>query len=92
MKEEKIIFHHHIIDKIAIYAGIISGIALYPQVYIIITTKNIDGLSLLSFIIIFINSVVWTLYTIHRHLMALIVSSLLNLLASIILILFILFN
>lgn len=92
MKEEKIIFHHHIIDKIAIYAGVFSGIALYPQVYIIITTKNIDGLSLLSFIIIFINSFVWTLYAIHRHLIALIVSSLLNLLASIILILLILFN
>ncbi len=83
-------YHHHLIDKIAIYAGIISGLALYLQAYSVIITKNIAGLSLTSFCIILLNSVVWTMYAIHRRLVALIVSSVLNALASGILILLIL--
>ncbi len=83
-------YHHHLIDKIAIYTGIISGLALYPQVYIVIVTKNITGLSSVSFCIILLNSLVWTIYAMHRRLVPLIISSALNTLASAILILFIL--
>lgn len=90
MDEKQLERHHHFIDKIAVFAGIASGLALYPQVYIVITTKDITGLSLISFCIILLNSIVWTMYAIHRRLVALIVSSVLNALASAILILLIL--
>lgn len=91
MNQSKLEDHHHLIDKVAIYAGIISGLALYPQIYIVIMTKNVTGLSSVSFFIIFLNSVIWTIYGIHRRLMALIISSILNALAAMILIILILF-
>ena len=31
MDEKQLERHHHFIDKIAVFAGIASGLALYPQ-------------------------------------------------------------
>jgi uncharacterized protein with PQ loop repeat len=82
--------HHHLIDRIAVITGVFSGLALYPQVYSVITTKSTAGLSFISFSIIFVNSAVWTFYGMHRKIFALIISSVLNMIAAAILIFYIL--
>lgn len=74
--------HQHFIDKLAFLNGFISGIALYPQVWTVITTKATEGLSLVSFILIFMNSFVWLIYSIHRTLISLAIASILNITAS----------
>jgi uncharacterized protein with PQ loop repeat len=79
--------HTHLIDKIAVANGVLSGIALWPQVATSIFSPTSDGLSWLTFGIILVNSVVWSLYAIHRRLVALLLASLLNTLAATILLL-----
>lgn len=76
-----ITIHHHWIDKLAIIVGVTSGISLYPQVWNIVTNQT-QGISITTFCIIFMNSVVWLLYAFHRRLLSLMVASILNLLAS----------
>lgn len=87
-----IVLHHHFIDKLAFFNGLISGIALYPQVWVVLTTGSTTGISVISFTLIFLNSGVWLIYSIHRLLISLAVASVLNMLASGILIFTILFN
>ena len=70
--------HHHTIDKIAIGNGVLSGLALYPQVVKTLMTKDVSGISMTSFAIIATNSLVWMLYARHRSLFSLGVASLLN--------------
>lgn len=82
--------HHHFIDRLAFLNGFISGVALYPQVITVLLSGSAEGVSLTTFSIIFLNSVVWMFYSIHRGLLSLGIASLLNALASIILLLFIL--
>jgi uncharacterized protein with PQ loop repeat len=77
-----LIKHQHVIDKIAFVNGLISGIALYPQVWATIVHHSGHSVSLLSFSLIFINSVVWFLYSIHRSLLTLAITSILNCVAS----------
>lgn len=77
-----LVLHHHLIDKLAVFNGIISGVALYPQVYSVIVSGSTVGISLSTFLIIFLNSIVWLLYAIHRSLFSLAVASLLNTIAS----------
>lgn len=74
--------HSHPIDKIAELNGLLSGIALYPQVIQAALTKNVDGLSLYTFLFIFINSIIWIFYAQHRSLPQVLISSLLNCAAS----------
>lgn len=76
-----ITIHNHVIDKIAIIVGFTSGISLYPQVWKIVTNQS-DGISVVTFGIIFMNSVVWLMYAFHRRLFSLMLASTLNLLAS----------
>jgi len=83
--------HHHFIDRLAFVNGIISGIALYPQVWAVLTTDSVAGISLSTFILIFLNSLVWLAYAIHRGLLSLGIASIFNLIASGILICAILF-
>lgn len=87
-----LLIHNHFIDKLAFLNGVISGIALYPQVYSIMTGSGSTGLSLTTFIIIFINSIVWLLYSIHRNLLSLGLASLLNCIASGIVVVLIILN
>lgn len=84
--------HNHLIDKLAFLNGLISGVALYPQVFAILMNGHTDGISLVSFVLIFLNSCVWFLYAIHRLLISLMLSSILNMIASSILVLAILFQ
>jgi uncharacterized protein with PQ loop repeat len=81
--------HTHPLDKIAEINGVLSGIALFPQVFKIATTKTTDDLSVSTFVFILINSLIWTLYARHRSLPQLLLSSLLNGLAAAILLLYI---
>ena len=76
------LIHHHVIDRLAIIAGFGSGLALYPQVYLILTNGSPDGVSILTFGVILINSFVWLLYSVHRLLLSLGIASVLNIIAS----------
>ena len=77
-----ITIHNHVIDKLAIFVGVSSGLALYPQLWLILQAGSTQGISVLSFCIIFVNSLVWLAYSIHRGLFSLGISSILNMLAS----------
>ncbi|MDQ5962268.1 MAG: hypothetical protein QG653_75 [Patescibacteria group bacterium] len=77
-----LIAHHHFIDKLAFLNGFISGVALYPQVWKLFTFGSTEGVSFVSFLIIFINSIVWLIYAVHRELISLAVASILNIVAS----------
>jgi len=77
------ILHHHIIDKLAIATGVASGLALYPQVYLVITSASADNVSITTYAIILVNSIVWLVYSIHRDLLLLAIPSVLNILASV---------
>jgi uncharacterized protein with PQ loop repeat len=74
--------HNHLIDRLAFVNGIVSGIALYPQVWTVLSTKSIDGVSLLTFLLILLNSLVWLMYSIHRGLISLALASIFNTIAS----------
>lgn len=73
--------HNHVVDKLAIIVGVTSGISLYPQVWKILTAQA-TGISVLTYVIIFMNSVVWLAYAFHRRLFSLMIASTLNLFAS----------
>lgn len=81
-----IVLHNHLIDRLAFVNGIISGIALYPQVFGVLANGSAAGVSLFTFLIIFINSFVWLAYSIHRGLISLGIASVFNLIASAVLI------
>lgn len=74
--------HHHFVDKLALMAGIVSGLALYPQVWIIMQSPTLEHFSTSTFAIIFVNSFVWLAYSIHRGLLSLGISAMLNMIAS----------
>jgi len=84
--------HRHFIDKLAFFNGLISGLALYPQVWSVLKHGSVAGISLTTFVIIMVNSVVWLIYAMHRGLLSLGIASILNALASAALVLAILFN
>jgi uncharacterized protein with PQ loop repeat len=75
--------HNHLIDKAAVVNGVISGLALYPQVWKIFVTSDVSGISFVTFFLIATNSLVWILYAMHRGLIALGLASLLNFTASV---------
>ena len=83
--------HNHLIDRLALANGFISGVALYPQVWTVLSSGSTVGVSLPTFLLILFNSVVWLLYAVHRGLISLGIASVLNILASIILVCAILF-
>lgn len=77
-----LIKHQHLIDKIAFANGLLSGVALYPQVFTTLMQGSGGTISILSFGLIFINSIVWFLYALHRSLITLAITSVLNCVAS----------
>jgi uncharacterized protein with PQ loop repeat len=85
------VLHHHLIDRLAIINGFVSGIALYPQVWIVFTQGSTDGLSLTTFLLVLTNSAIWIVYAMHRGLVSLGIASLLNFFASAALIVAVLF-
>jgi uncharacterized protein with PQ loop repeat len=78
--------HHHAIDRLALANGIVSGAALYPQVWSVLMSGSAAGISLVTFCIILLNSLVWLAYALHRGLISVGISSILNALASSILV------
>ncbi len=83
--------HHHFIDRLALLNGFVSGVALYPQVWAVLSSGSTAGVSLPTFLLILLNSIVWLLYALHRGLISLGIASVFNILASIILVCAILF-
>jgi uncharacterized protein with PQ loop repeat len=76
------LIHHHLIDKLAVLAGIFSGLALYPQVVSITLRASVEGVALSTYLILFFNSFVWLAYAVHRGLLSLGIASVLNIIAS----------
>ncbi len=81
------LLHRHLVDRLAFVNGLVSGIALYPQVWSVFVNGSASGLSLVTYTLILLNSIVWVLYAIHRGLLSLGIASLLNTVASAMLIL-----
>lgn len=74
--------HRHPIDRIAKANAVLSGVALYPQLLKVIFTDDIVGFSLLTYALIVLNSAAWIVYAVHRKLLPLLFSSILNCLAA----------
>lgn len=75
--------HNHIIDKIALINALLSGITLFPQLFILLQSEaDIQSISILSFGLILSNSLIWLWYGVHRKNYPLIISSSLNTIAS----------
>ena len=77
-----ITIHNHWIDKLAVLTGVLSGFALYPQIFLLITSGSTENVSLVTYVIILGNSIVWLAYSIHRGLISLAIPSILNIFAS----------
>ncbi len=81
--KKTIVEHNHLIDKIALANALLSGVTLYPQLYILLTNNaDIQNISILSFGLILSNSLIWLWYGVHRKTYPLIISSSLNAIAS----------
>lgn len=75
--------HRHLIDTIALVNALLSGVTLYPQLYLLLTAvTETPGVSTLSFALILSNSLIWLWYGVHRKNYPLIISSSLNALAA----------
>jgi len=80
--EKTVPLHTHLIDKLAVLNGFVSGIALYPQIFNILVNEVPNNLSLITLLLIFFNNIVWLTYAIHRLLISLLIAASLNLIAS----------
>lgn len=74
--------HHHPIDFLAAGNALFNGMALYPQLYKVVTTKQVQNLATTTFLMMFVANIVWIMYGIHRKDVAIILSSILILIAS----------
>jgi len=81
----------HFIDKLAVANGVLSGITLYPQVLKVFLNTDIAGLSITALFLLLTNSIIWCVYAVHRNLFSLLVSSILNSVASFLLLIATLF-
>ncbi len=77
------VIHNHWIDKLALLNAVLSGVTLYPQLYLLLVTEiNSESISVLSFALILSNSIIWLWYGVHRGTYPLIISSALNAIAA----------
>lgn len=76
------VIHRHFIDRLAFVNSLISGVALYPQVWAVFHSGSAENLSAFTYTLILLNSLIWVLYAIHRGLLSLGLASVLNALAS----------
>lgn len=75
--------HNHWIDKLALANALLSGVTLYPQLVVLLTSEtSAENISILSFSLIVSNSLIWLWYGVHRRTYPLIISSSLNALAA----------
>lgn len=77
--------HHHIIDRLAVVNGGVAGLALYPQIYVILFLGVANTLSPLTLWLILGNNIVWSLYGLHRSLLPVLLTGVLSALAAAIL-------
>jgi uncharacterized protein with PQ loop repeat len=74
--------HNHPLDLLAEANGLLSGIALYPQLFKVIQTQNVGNLAASTFFIMFVNNMIWHAYAWHRRALPIIISSILNMIAA----------
>jgi uncharacterized protein with PQ loop repeat len=74
--------HHHFIDRLADANSIISAVALYPQLVMALDGHSLDVLSPTTFFLTALNSGIWVLYGMHRKEAPLAISSAVNGLAA----------
>jgi MtN3 and saliva related transmembrane protein len=74
--------HNHPIDQLTVGASLLSGVALYPQLFKVFATKDVAGLSPATFFILTITNAIWIAYGVHRKSLPLLISGVLNLIAS----------
>ena len=77
--------HHHFIDKLGTLNGIISGVVLYPQIYVILFLHVQNTLSLPTLLLIVLNNIVWFLYGMHRSVWPTVISAALSAIAGVVL-------
>ncbi|MBL8158804.1 hypothetical protein JNK62_04695 [bacterium] len=77
-----IVIHNHFIDRLAVVTGVISALALLPQVQVIMQATSFEHFSPITFVVIFFNSFVWLTYAIHRQLLTLAIPSIINIFSS----------
>lgn len=76
------IHKNHRIDQLAAVNGVVTGLALYPQLFLAIKSGSVNDLSPWAFALIFTNSIVWVAYAMHRNIKPLAIASFLNAIAS----------
>lgn len=74
--------HSHWIDKLAVFNGVFSGFALFPQLFQVLTSHSTLGVSPMTYGAIFLNNIVWGMYAFHRSLISVLLAAILNILAS----------
>lgn len=74
--------HNHPIDLLAEANSIVSGIALYPQVFKVLQTRQVADLSPTTFFIIFITNIVWLIYAVHRRALPVMLASIMHTISS----------
>jgi uncharacterized protein with PQ loop repeat len=74
--------HAHLIDRLALGNSVISGVALFPQAVKVMAAQSSAGVSLLTVVLIWLNSLVWLAYGLHRGLISVTISAVLNALAT----------
>ena len=62
------------LDKLTFVAGVVGPFTVLPQIYSIFTEKSADGVSLLTWLLIFIVTFPWILYGIAHKEKSIIVS------------------
>jgi uncharacterized protein with PQ loop repeat len=68
-------YHHHLIDRLIVLSSFVSGVSLLPEVYRVWSAHVPETMSLVTLLIIFLNSIVWFIYGMHCGLRPLLLSS-----------------
>lgn len=77
--------HHHFIDKLGTLNGVISGVVLFPQIYVILFLHVPNNLSLPTLLLVILNNVIWFLYGWHRSIWPTMISGALSAFAGVVL-------
>lgn len=70
--------HHHLIDKLSVLNGVVTGLALYPQIYLILVSHVENTLSPMTLWLLVVNNIVWIIYGVHRSIVPVIVTGFLS--------------
>lgn len=74
--------HDHMVDHLAEANALLSGLALYPQLFNTLRTQDASVLSPVSFGILAVANIIWTIYGIHRRDVAVTLASVLVVISS----------